>query len=112
MKVIEFMIKIANNTLEDTCFKYDGNYFKYWKSNKQIDRYADGTYSTVEYYNDELFDNNDLNKEIEIIEEDKEIEEISAGVIQSHYFTGADEIIADKLNEVIRKLNNIKKEGK
>lgn len=50
--------------------------------------------------------------EFEIIEEDKEIEEISEGDIQSHYFTGADEIIARKLNGLIREVNKLKKVGK
>lgn len=59
-----------------------------------------------DYFNEvDMFDKNIIILEpSEIIEEDKEIEEISEGDIQSHYFTGADEIIARKLNELIRKV--------
>lgn len=50
----------------------------------------------------------DLNNEIEIIEEEKEIEEFKTNYTCSEL----DFEIIDKINELVRELNKIKKEGK
>lgn len=56
-----------------------------------------------------------LDDEIEIIEEEKEIEEIDLGRVTPNgeyiIFTN-DEKIQDKINELVREVNKLKKEGK
>ena len=110
MKVIDIANKIENNEIQ-LPIKF------------QIKDLKHRIYNHIAFYESKKaywFQNNsscivtfdDLFREIEIIEEDKEIEEISEEDIQSHYFTGADEIMARKINELIKEVNKIKKEGK
>lgn len=88
MKIIDLLNKIANGELEGgTKFKYDDNYFKYWKTSNSFDRYYDSTYTSVQYYNDNLWKLSDLNNEVEIIEEDKKIEKIHYSVEADIYET-------------------------
>lgn len=56
-----------------------------------------------------------LNDEIEIIEEEKEIEELDLGKVSpngEYIISINDEKIQNKINELVRELNKIKKEGK
>ena len=75
MKIItvyELLGMVKDGKLEDgTKFKYDDDYFKYWKKSNSFDRYKDKTYTTVQYYNDNLCDLTMLNDEVEILEEEK-----------------------------------------
>lgn len=113
MKVIDLLNKIANKENLPQRIKYEDKVYLYYKA---YAGYYEKGYSGIYNKNFLSFRNEQwhsvLNSEVEIIEEDKEIEEISEGDIQSHYFTGADEIIARKLNGLIREVNKLKKEGK
>lgn len=72
MKVIDILNKIANGTLEDGFkFKYDSDIYRYNKEKNEI-RSIEYDESLVEYYKIETI----LNKEVEVIEENKEIEEL------------------------------------
>lgn len=118
IKIIDLLNKIANDVLEDIKFRYKGDYFKYYKSNHQIDRYEDNTYRTVAYYNDDMFNHLNLNDEVEIIEEDKKIKKIigSAEYNKNYSFDEHMKRIAhnfdvtqNKINEIIDRLGELEK---
>lgn len=74
--IYELLGMVKDGKLEDeTKFKYNNDYFKYWKKSNSFDRYEDKTYTTVQYYNDDLYDLTMLNEEVEILEEEKKIPE-------------------------------------
>lgn len=111
IRVIDLLNKIANGEEVPKKFKYRNYNFIY----------LDGDYSnldTHEYFSECYLFIDNLTDEIELIEEDKEIEEI-----KSHYVLGLDEslerviewqkennkIYEDKINELIKAVNEIKK---
>lgn len=93
IRVIDLLNKIAN---EELPFEQE---FKY-----------DGVITDIEMFSNEyLLNEAVLNFEIELVElkeEDKEIEEIKINLNSTRLFT---EQIEDKLNELIRELNELKK---
>ena len=118
MKVIDILNKIANGTLEDGFkFKYDSDIYRYNKEKNEI-RSIEYDESLVEYYKIETI----LNKEVEVIEENKRIEELSWAVYlelkKGHYnieniLNGIREDLKehrDKINELVRAVNKINKE--
>ena len=104
MKVIDLLNKIANGEEVPEIIKY-----------KNENLYFD--YETTNYFNDEdmhsLFCGAQfiLNDEVEIIEEDKDIEEISfrdiAISINETYNDNVD-VLMNKINELIREVNKLK----
>lgn len=118
MKIIDILNKIANGTLEDGFkFKYDSDIYRYNKEKNEI-RSIEYDDSLVEYYKIEMI----LNKEVEVIEENKRIEELSWAVYlelkKGHYnieniLNGIREDLKehrDKINELVRAVNKINKE--
>lgn len=118
MKIIDILNKIANGTLEDGFkFKYDSDTYRYNKEKNEI-RSIEYDDSLVEYYKIEMI----LNKEVEVIEENKRIEELSWAVYlklkKGHYnieniLNGIREDLKehrDKINELVRAVNKINKE--
>ena len=118
MKIIDILNKIANGTLEDGFkFKYDSDIYRYNKEKNEI-RSIEYDESLVEYYKIETI----LNKEVEVIEENKRIEELSWAVYlelkKGHYnieniLNGIREDLKehrDKINELVRAVNKINKE--
>ena len=118
MKIIDILNKIANGTLEDGFkFKYDSDTYRYNKEKNEI-RSIEYDDSLVEYYKIEMI----LNKEVEVIEENKRIEELSWAVYlklkKGHY--NIENILnriredlkehRDKINELVRAVNKINKE--
>ena len=103
MKVIDLLNKIANGEKLPKKIKTDNGIYildnsdgkiQYWKENEGCTWY-------MGYY----IENDLLDYEIEIIEEDNKIEKIS----NKFYFTGGEEELAYKINEIIDKLNNMEK---
>lgn len=118
MKIIDILNKMANRTLEDGFkFKYDSDIYRYNKEKNEI-RSIEYDDSLVEYYKIEMI----LNKEVEVIEENKRIEELSWAVYlklkKGHY--NIENILnriredlkehRDKINELVRAVNKINKE--
>lgn len=119
MKIIDIINKIANGTLEDGFkFKYDSDIYRYNKEKNEI-RSIEYDDSLVEYYKIEMI----LNKEVEVIEENKRIEELLSWTVylelkKGHYnieniLNGIREDLKehrDKINELVRAVNKINKE--
>lgn len=118
MKIIDIINKIANGTLEDGFkFKYDSDTYRYNKEKNEI-RSIEYDDRLVDYYKIEII----LNNEVEVIEENKRIEELSWAVYlklkKGHYnieniLNGIREDLKehrDKINELVRAVNKINKE--
>ena len=107
MKIIDILNKIANGTLEDGFkFKYDSDIYRYNKEKNEI-RSIEYDDSLVEYYKIEMI----LNKEVEVIEENKGIEELPNELINDDwtYYTIK---FYKKINELVREVNKLNKERK
>ena len=107
MKVIDILNKIANGTLEDGFkFKYDSDIYRYNKEKDEI-RSIEYDDRLVEYYKIETI----LNKEVEVIEENKGIEELPNELINDDwtYYTIK---FYKKINELVREVNKLNKERK
>ena len=102
MKVIDLLNKIANG--EEVPKKVKAGYYYYEYEEK-------GEYINVDDIEDLLFDFDSyfplevsLNQEVEVIEEDKKIDRI-----ENHFYyeeqVGKNEILKNKINEIIDKLN-------
>lgn len=105
MKVIDILNKIANGTLEDGFkFKYDSDIYRYNKEKDEI-RSIEYDDRLVEYYKIETI----LNKEVEVIEENKGIEELPNELINDDwtYYTIK---FYKKINELVREVNKLNKE--
>ena len=66
-------------------------------------------------YENYWLDNAELNEKIEIIEEEKEIEELNLDtdeLLKNVIITAQDYVIEGKINELVREINKLKKEGK
>lgn len=105
MKIIDIINKIANGTLEDGFkFKYDSDTYRYNKEKNEI-RSIEYDDRLVGYYKIEII----LNNEVEVIEENKEIEELPNELINDDwtYYTIK---FYKKINELVRAVNKINKE--
>lgn len=114
MKVIDILNKINNNEEIPEKIKFDNTIFEYDKSQKEYNHKKDnGYYETLLYrvmtthFIDVL-----LRAEVEIIEENKEIEELE--ILESDRKVMAAFVIKnrEKINELIRAVNKINKERK
>ena len=113
MKVIDLLNKIANGEEVPKIIKYQNSYYKFYERLKDFYNYKKIDINTMEYLDsyleDEYFLTNILTNEVEIIkgkeiiEEDKEIEELdtSEGISVVH--------CAYKINELIKALNELRK---
>lgn len=124
MKIIDILNKINNNEEVPEKIKFDDTVFEYDKEQKEYNhRKDDGFYETLLYrvmtthFIDVL-----LEAEVEVIEENKRIEELSWAVYlelkKGHYnieniLNGIREDLKehrDKINELVRAVNKINKE--
>ena len=118
MKIIDIINKIANGTLEDGFkFKYDSDTYRYNKEKNEI-RSIEYDDRLVDYYKIEII----LNNEVEVIEKNKEIEELShKGYLElKEGYYNLEDILngirtdlkehRDKINELVRAVNKINKE--
>lgn len=106
MKVIDLLNKIAKGEEVPKEIVYNTRIFRYNEYNKCYIWNCDGDeFYLSTYYRLESI----LNDEIEIIEEEKEIEELS--LLGDPRVTCKNEII-NKINELVREVNKLKKEGK
>ena len=118
MKIIDILNKIANGTLEDGFkFKYDSDIYRYNKEKNEI-RSIEYDVRLVDYYKIEII----LNNEVEVIEKNKEIEELShKGYLElkEGYYNLEDilngirtdlERHQDKINEVVQVINKEREE--
>ena len=109
MKVIDLLNKIANGEEVPKKIKYNDTTYTYHERVEKIYGFVDeqGTYLEEQYYITGV-----LNHEVEIIEEDKEIEELDAisyydetkTLYQIDY-----EKAQDKINELVKAVNELKK---
>lgn len=105
IKLIDLLVKIANDELEDIKFKCDGFYFKYSKHSRQIDRYEDEYFDKVVQYNDIICDCRGLKAKIEIIEDKpKKIEKMGQLTPQQEIYKIVRNIY-NKLDELIEQVN-------
>ena len=110
MKVIDILNKINNNEEVPEKIKFDDTVFEYDKEQKEYNhRKDDGFYETLLYrvmtthFIDVL-----LEAEVEVIEENKEIEEFRTEYAMSQM----DKQFEDKINELVRAVNKINKQFK
>lgn len=105
MKIIDILIKIANNELEDTKFIYDGTYYQYLEMDKCIYEYTDKTYENCRLVANDDFNVTNLNDEIEIIEDNKieKIDRDSYIITRNNKFVIED--MFNKINEIIDYIN-------
>ena len=108
MKVIDILNKINNNEEIPEKIKFDNTIFEYNKSQKEYNHKKDnGYYETLLYrvmtthFIDVL-----LRAEVEVIEENKEIEELD----EMQIINARPEVNAEKINELIRAVNKINKQ--
>ena len=108
MKVIDILNKINNNEEVPEKIKFDDTVFEYDKEQKEYNhRKDDGFYETLLYrvmtthFIDVL-----LEAKVEVIEENKEIEEFRTEYAMSQM----DKQFEDKINELVRAVNKINKE--
>lgn len=126
MKVIDLYVMVSKGE-QPKKFKYRDEWWAYsvddydFRTLKQ--EYRDADMPTYEYLMS-IIDTSNLNDEVEIIEEEKEIEEIiiltddtnmqyvSNEKHEKISYSIADLLFANKINELVREINKIKKEGK
>lgn len=108
MKIIDILNKMANGELEDGFkFKYDNDTYKYNKKEDEIVSIEHGV-CLGNYYIVEGI----LNNEVEVIEENKEIEELhilDEGNSNKSLYEYCSRILI-KQNELIRAVNKINKD--
>lgn len=125
MKLIDLFVKIANGEKIPDIIEFHGRIFR--KNGKEYNYYC----AEEEKILEEFFIFEELNDEVEIIEEDKEIEEIERHMISQNYVIEDEKapmkermgvireliyknsteinIVKDKINELVRELNELKK---
>ena len=104
MKVIDLLNKIANNEEVPKKIKYLGIIHEYCEINKFY--YTEDGSSL---YREMFTEGNCLDDEIEIIEEDKEIEEINF-ITEHDSFSTIDQYkLQETINKIIRAVNELKK---
>lgn len=99
MKIIELLNKIANGEEVPNEIKYN-NYLYYWHSHMSgyFRSIVDSNWVAFERDNINIF--NILNDEVEIIEEDKKIEEIKHKINHEEFFNLSDKRKFDYLYEI------------
>ncbi len=123
MKIIDILVNIANNKEVPKRIKYEDKVYVYYEAyggyyeegnpgiyNKKFLAHRNEQYSAV------------LNTEVEITEEDKDIEEVEIVENIGNYYvvkdgkqcqlSKHDTVIIDKVNELVREVNKIKKDLK
>lgn len=110
IKIIDLLIKIANNEKVPKKIRYFGEIYEYSEEMKFY--YQNGS----SMYRDFFTEGNCLNDEVEIIEEEKEIEkiDITKAYLSSNFHENVLEDIATlqtKVNELIDEINKLKKAG-
>ena len=105
MKVIDLLNKIAKGEEVPKKIKVHGEVdYTIFIFDKNRNLYSCGDYNTLGYkYDLSLM----LNDEVEIIEEEKDIEEIDKTEIEVSMSIG-EQICANKINELIREVNKLK----
>lgn len=110
MKIIDILNKKANGTLEDGFeFRFKHFYYKYHKANDSFYNCENRNIFGYEFCVDER-----LNEEVDVIEENKEIEEFTSTVESYH---SKDTICqycnaqTAKINKLIRAVNKLIKES-
>lgn len=110
MKVIDLLNKIAKGEEVPKIIKYDTIYYYFrnydYKEYEILEDYIDEQSSFIE-----KIDFYKLNDEIEIIEEEKDIEEIDICTGGIMGFDGVENItgaLKDKINELVREINKLK----
>ena len=101
IKIIDLFNKIANNEEVPKKIKYFGEIYEYSEDMKFY--YQNG----FSMYRDFFTEGNCLNDEVEIIEEEKEIEEIN---YEDHVGIDLSEAVCKKINELVDEINKLKKE--
>ena len=117
MKVIDLLNMIAKGEEIPKKIKYKGIIYEY-KHLITGEGYVFEKYNCPEWFLNllDLEDISVLNNEVEIVGEEKEIEELdytyvnSYGNISRH--KKSEEAIIDKINELVSEVNKLKKEGK
>ena len=113
IKIIDLLVKIANNEEVPKKIKWQGQIYEYSCSNRF---YYQNSWSM---YRDFYKEGNCLNEDVEIIEEDKKIEKLDIKQEKNiknnwkwkcngYNITTTQKIVADKLNELIDEINNLK----
>lgn len=121
MKVIDLLNKIAKG--EEVPKKIIIGEYKYEYCERLDEMFNYKNIDTNDYLTEDWFIENILNDEVEIIEEDKDIEELmieqdgSTYYIRNEYgtkcyLTKHSYLIADKVNELIREINKLKGKNK
>lgn len=106
MRIIDILNKKANGTLQNGFrFKFESSCFEYRKANDSLYNVK----SRIIFGNEFCVDEH-LNDEAEIIEENKEIEELAFFDDISNYDNHDIEINRVKINELVRAYNKLIKE--
>ena len=106
MKIIDILNKMANGELEDGFkFKYKHATYTYQKEENRI---VDSERDTLggNYFLEQI-----LNDKVEVIEENKEIEELKTLSPQSETYKSVVDN-REKINELVRAVNKLNKESK
>lgn len=109
MKVIDLLNKINNNEEVPEKIKFDNIIFEYSKNQKEYNHQKDnGHYETLLYrvMNTHFIDVL-LTAEVEVIEENKEIEEFKT----EYAMRQMDIQFKNKINELVRQVNKLTKES-
>lgn len=122
MKVIDLLNKIANGEEVPKIIKYQNSYYKFYERLKDFYNYKKIDINTMEYLDsyleDEYFLTNILTNEVEIIkgkeiiEEDKEIEELNldADALKGDEIVRTiDYLLESKINSLVKAINELKK---
>lgn len=108
MKIIDLINKINNNEEVPEKIKFDDAIFEYDKDRKEyIHKLDDWCSETILFkaMNENTYFIQDLLKiEVEVIEENKEIEELSIDKIDNKV------VLKNKINELVRTVNKLNKE--
>lgn len=110
MKIIDILVAKANGTLEDGFkFKYGNKTFRYYKKQNVISNNIIRYNITDTCFGDLYRLDNCLNDEVELIEENKEIEELLELPSKGIYSPVINEN-RNKINELVREVNKLIKE--
>lgn len=104
MKIIDILNKMSNGDLKNG-FKIGWNGFTY--TYNEINGFRDKHGDTL---SENTFIECCLNDEVEVIEENKEIEELEISEKDRRYYVELLINIADKTNELVRAVNKLNKE--
>lgn len=105
LKIIDILVKKANEELEDGFkFKYNGNTYIYDKEGDDIVHIK-----TMRLIGDKYVLEKCLNDTVEVIEEQKEIEEMPNRVLNTEDLTGHLIEQHNKINELVRAVNKMNK---